>query len=155
MLREDDAMLPIPLHPCSCFAFETRSRRCLRGLPLVAAGLVATLCNVSFARPSGPGLFCENYPSSPQCRGQVIACDTCHLSTDPVSWNDYGISLLGALQGQDFESGLGAALMMVEDIDADGDGASNLDEILVGTQPGNGTADFGHCRQHRALHRHG
>lgn len=130
-------MLPIPLHPGPFFAFETRSRRCRRGLPLAAAGLAALLCNVSFARPSGPGLFCEDYPSSPQCRGQVIACDTCHLSTDPVSWNDYGSSLLGALQGQDFESGLRAALMLVEDLDADGDGASNLDEILVGTQPGN------------------
>lgn len=108
-----------------------------RVLPLAALGLLATLPAAAQARPSGPGLFCRAYPSSPNCRGQVVTCDTCHVSTDPVSWNAYGAQVVGALAGQDFDEWLSDALLAVEDEDADGDGETNLDEILVGTNPGN------------------
>ncbi len=82
-------------------------------------------------------LFCEAYPSSPDCLGRLPTCATCHPSTDPPSWNAYGASLITALGGQDFETGLLDAMASVEDVDADADGQNNLDEILLGTQPGN------------------
>lgn len=89
------------------------------------------------ARPSGPVKFCEAYPSSPDCMGRFATCDTCHTSTEPPAWNQYGASLLAELAGEDFDAGLPAAMARVEDVDADGDGETNLDEILVGTNPGN------------------
>ena len=64
------------------------------------------------------------------------SCGSCHDSTDPVSWNGYGAAVLTALEGRSFEATLGEALRAVEDQDSDGDGVSNLDELLVGTSPG-------------------
>ncbi len=108
-----------------------------RGLGL---GLLLGLVGVSTtaqARPSGPELFCEAYPESPDCMGRFTTCSVCHTSTDPAQWNAYGAALLGELAGQDFDTDLWAAMARLEDLDADGDGETNLDEILVGTNPGN------------------
>ncbi|MGH1340186.1 MAG: DUF1585 domain-containing protein [Nannocystales bacterium] len=107
------------------------------GPPMALLALTWLAASPAEARPSGPALLCETYPSSPDCLGRLPTCETCHPSTDPPQWNAYGGALLGALDGADFDTGLADALAAVEGADADGDGASNLDEILVGTQPGN------------------
>ena len=105
------------------------------GLSLVLG--VVGVSTTAEARPSGPQGFCEAYPESPDCLGRFATCSVCHTSTDPPAWNAYGASLFGGLAGQDFDAGLSAAMRAVEDLDADGDGETNLDEILVGTNPGN------------------
>ncbi|NVB42633.1 DUF1585 domain-containing protein [Pseudenhygromyxa sp. WMMC2535] len=104
---------------------------------LCVGGILFALPGSAQARPSGPALFCETYPSSPDCVGRFATCDTCHTSTDPVAWNSYGVALLGALDGRDFDTYLSEALTTVEGEDTDGDGEVNLDEILIGTAPGN------------------
>ncbi len=81
--------------------------------------------------------FCATYPSSPDCLGQVTTCETCHLSTEPASWNPYGIAVLAKLGDGDFDTQLSDVLIAIEDDDADGDEVGNLDEILIGTNPGN------------------
>lgn len=88
------------------------------------------------AKPVAPRLFCDAYPEHPECNGALVTCETCHASTDPVAWNPYGLALLTALAGDDFDTGLAAALRLVEDADSDGDGATNLDELQLGTNPG-------------------
>jgi hypothetical protein len=95
------------------------------------------------ALPVAPAAFCEHYPGSPPCRSSVPDCSFCH--TTPPARNAYGAALSGALlPGQPrpldpdlFRGGLAAALDAVQDQDADGDGASNRDEIAGGTLPGN------------------
>ena len=91
------------------------------------------------ARPPGPQLFCEVYPEAPDCVGGLVTCETCHTSTDPVGWNQFGAYLSARISGAgtDFESGLRDALLASEDEDTDGDGVSNLEEIILGTNPGN------------------
>lgn len=89
------------------------------------------------AKPNGPVRFCEAYPASPDCMGRFTTCSTCHTSTEPPMWNAYGAALLTELAGEDFDAGISAAMARIEDADADADGETNLDEILVGTNPGN------------------
>jgi hypothetical protein len=69
----------------------------------------------------------------------LVTCATCHLSTDPASWNSFGLSVLAVLASGgegEFEQAIPEALLAIEFDDADGDGVSNLDEIMTGTAPG-------------------
>lgn len=88
------------------------------------------------AKPQAPELFCDYYSDTPECSATLITCDTCHVSTDPPSWNAFGTSLASQTAGRDFDSALFGALQAVEQEDADGDGISNLEEIVLGTNPG-------------------
>ncbi len=106
----------------------------LAGL-LTLAGL-SLVAESAHARPEGPRVFCETYPEVPECAGQLVTCATCHLSTDPPSWNSFGLGILGARGEGSFEEAIPDALRAIEFDDADGDGVSNLDEILLGTAPG-------------------
>jgi hypothetical protein len=108
-------------------------RRLAGPIVFFVCALVATGAD---ARPEGPQVFCETYPEVPECAGQVVTCATCHLSTDPASWNSFGLAVLGARGEGDFVDAIPEALRAIEYDDADGDGVSNLDEILLGTRPG-------------------
>lgn len=112
--------------------------RGIRRLLAVAGVGVATLASAgeAWARPTGPRAFCETYADAPECMGRSITCNKCHLSTQPVSWNAYGGALLGALDGAAFDDNIASAFASVEDDDSDGDGLSNLEEIELGTDPG-------------------
>lgn len=88
------------------------------------------------ARPTGPMLFCEGNPSAPLCSGQTISCNYCHTSTAPVSWNTYGLAVIGELSGKDFDKSLLDAVKAIADQDTDGDGVSNAEELTDGTLPG-------------------
>lgn len=89
----------------------------------------------ALARPTAPQIFCETYPAAPYCSGRVSTCATCHESTAPVSWNPYGLAIAAELRG-DFETSLPEALRATNEADADGDGQTNLDEIMFGSAPG-------------------
>ena len=93
------------------------------------------------AEPVAPDVFCQHYVDSAACASGAVACAYCHTSTDPASWNSYGEALravLGTdLSTEEFTAQLPAALELVEVEDSDGDGASNVDEILNGSLPGN------------------
>jgi len=117
----------------------------LRAFAVSSAAAFAALffaCSAD-ARPVAPSVFCATFPESPACAGRLAECSLCHSSTQPVSWNDYGNALLEEGISGDFATGLPAALEAVASLDSDGDGATNGDEIAVGTRPG--TADDRVC----------
>lgn len=97
------------------------------------------------AKPTAPQAFCDQYAESPICKGGIPACTMCHLASPPTR-NSFGMAiesmlLPGAprpLTNEDFLGALPTALRGIEATDADGDGYSNLAEILAGTQPGAG-----------------
>lgn len=104
-----------------------------RALVFSVAALAGTAAH---ARPEGPRVFCETYPDVPECAGRVVTCATCHTSPDPPAWNSYGLALLAARGAGEFADAVPEALRVIEADDADGDGVSNLDEIRLGTRPG-------------------
>ena len=108
------------------------------GLFLAAAGLGLGASSAS-AKPVGPRLYCAHYEDTPACRGAVVSCAQCH--TAPPDLNAYGIDVATALTGP-YEDVLPEALAAVEGNDADGDGLSNLEEIILGTRPGDATSFF-------------
>lgn len=96
------------------------------------------------ARPVAPQEFCNIYAEAPACAG-ALECAFCHDSTTPPAWNDFGEDLRVELgtQGQTdaaFIAALPGALQTLEDVDSDGDGFSNVDEIDYGTFPGEGNS---------------
>ncbi len=97
---------------------------------------------VAHARPEGPRAFCETYPDSPHCAGTLVTCEVCHTSTTPggAAWNPYGVDILLSGYMPPFEAGIVATLPGMEELDSDGDGIANLDEIADGTLPGDPTS---------------
>ncbi|MEM9081104.1 MAG: hypothetical protein AAGC74_10480 [Verrucomicrobiota bacterium] len=73
------------------------------------------------------------YPNSASENG--VNCALCHRSTSGGNgWNFYG----WAMREERFNNGLNisAAILAIENLDSDGNGDSNLDEINADTQPG-------------------
>ncbi|MDB4985174.1 MAG: hypothetical protein JWN04_352 [Myxococcaceae bacterium] len=113
-------------------------RTCALGIAVFAS--TGLSLGVARARPTAPTTICATYPDLPDCAGKVPACSLCHDSTDPPSWNSFGMEVKGQLTaGAPFDTALVAALAAVADDDADMDGASNLDELRAGSSPS--TAD--------------
>lgn len=116
----------------------------------LAAGAVAAMLASSgaHAKPTAPALFCETYADASACAGRGVTCTTCHTSTSPASpdWNEYGYQIVDAVLGGglDMEAAgvLDGVLRDIENDDPDGDGASSLEEILLGTLPGDPTSHF-------------
>lgn len=99
------------------------------------------------ALPVGPRTFCDVYPEAPACGGAVPTCMHCH--SVPPEMNFYGDALLTALYEDEqyldlesYEAHLPAALARVEADDADADGLTNLEEILLGTLPGDASSHY-------------
>ncbi len=89
--------------------------------------------------------MCDAYPTSLTCAGRVPTCALCHTSTGAApDWNPFGYAVMGALadgagyDGSDagFRAALPAALHRIEGDDDDDDGVSSLEELLLGTFPG-------------------
>lgn len=66
---------------------------------------------------------------------ELDKCATCMRSTSPpVSWNPYGTALR---DDPDFDrNNIAHALENIEELDSDGDGFNNIDEIRNSTYPG-------------------
>lgn len=99
------------------------------------------------ALPVGPRTFCAVYPEAPACGGAVPSCMHCH--TAPPEMNFYGDAVMTSLfedasytDVEGYEEHLPAALASIEGDDSDGDGLTNLEEILLGTLPGDATSHF-------------
>lgn len=116
------------------FTWIRRLSRVAAFAAVVPTAIIAT--SSADARPTVPRLFCDAYPEHPECNGALVTCETCHASTDPMVWNAFGAAVGTALAGTPVESGLADALRQIEDVDSDGDGVLNLDEIVLGTNPG-------------------
>ena len=114
-----------------------RLRRRARG-PwwLLAAGVLIGPAGSAQARPLAPSLLCQAVPDAAECSGQVASCSTCHTATWPPTWNDYGLQLIGAFSSGEYAEAMTEALRATQMLDADGDGITNLDELRVGTNPG-------------------
>jgi hypothetical protein len=103
---------------------------------------VLLLSGEAAAKPPAGGVFCQKYPSAPECVGKQPSCTFCHVA--PPQRNSFGtmvekslaVGMPRPLSDADFSTALPAALAAVESQDADGDGTSNLDEIQGGTLPG-------------------
>jgi hypothetical protein len=108
----------------------------LRLLVVLCLSLGASLIH---AKPVGPRLFCSHYPDVPACRGAVVACTGCHTAAPEL--NDYGSAVASALTGA-YEDTIDEALVAVEGDDSDGDGLSNLEELVLGTRPGDAASHF-------------
>lgn len=116
-----------------------------RGWPLALAGLgllgAFGLSSRVVAQPTAPALFCDAYPEVAACSSGEAACTTCH--TAPPTLNLYGADVARFLSPDEerplhadvFDAGLGEALLAVEELDSDGDGWLNLDELEAGTDP--------------------
>jgi hypothetical protein len=103
--------------------------------PIALLGLLVG--TAVWAKPPAPSLFCQQYPTAPSCSGQTASCLTCHVA--PPELNAFGGDVQARLGGS-FESSLRPALVAVEGLDSDGDGALNGDEILKGTMPGDASS---------------
>lgn len=121
----------------------------LGGFPPSAAlfatlvGASAVLASSAFAKPPGPGVFCDLYPDAPACESSSLpTCNFCH--TAPPALNVFGSSVASELlvgearplSDEGYVDGLPFALSAVESLDADGDGFSNFAEFVGGSFPG-------------------
>ncbi len=119
------------------------TRRPLGFAALGALGLMGgVLLSTSVeAQPTAPAGFCEAYPDIAACSSGEASCTTCHSS--PPTLNAYGVDIAANLSPSEerplhadvFDAGLGEALLAVEELDSDGDGWMNLDELEAGTDP--------------------
>ncbi|SMF68730.1 DUF1585 domain-containing protein [Pseudobacteriovorax antillogorgiicola] len=87
-----------------------------------------------YATTEATDLFCQKYPKATACADKPTSCGVCHAG--PPSLNDFGQNIKMELDGTITESLL-VALDKLEDGDSDQDGATNIDEILNGGEPGN------------------
>jgi len=106
--------------------------------------------SLASARPLAPSALCAQYPEAPDCRGTYAECSLCHRSTWPATWNAYGMEIVFQLDGEDLDADtLAPALAAIEELDSDGDGVRNLDELLAGTNPGDETDAWPYCAPDR------
>ena len=105
--------------------------------------LISLAPTIAQARPIAPPLFCETYPDAPMCiQTGLVACAMCHTQA-PVL-NDFGadvkielIAAAGNTGDAAFEDFLTGSLLSLETEDSDGDGLTNLEELELGSYPGN------------------
>lgn len=91
------------------------------------------LAGPAWALPSAPETFCDVYPDTPLCSAGTVSCSQCHDLTGPPLRNPYGDDVARAWQVDD---ALERALVAVELLDSDIDGARNVDEISAGSPAG-------------------
>ena len=102
-------------------------------LVIVAVGyLVAT--SPGMATTEATTIFCQKYDAAEACANEAVSCNMCHAG--PPSLNEYGLDLKENTNG-DFNANLYEALDKVKDLDSDGDGATNEEEIKFAGHPGN------------------
>jgi hypothetical protein len=122
--------------------YAWRSRRRLSLAIVIGSTAVAASAE---AKPIAPDAFCATYPLAPACASGATDCKTCHVKTElPVVLNAFGTDVSLALEGYiakpfddtQFLENLPQALHDVENLDSDGDGLANVDEVFEGSLPG-------------------
>ena len=103
-------------------------------------GLVASGSRPADAREQFPGEFSKIYTTL-KAGGTVDsaakACTLCHDAVaGPPKLNPYGASVKSALDKANAKDLTPAVLKSIEDLDSDGDGFSNIEEINADTLPG-------------------
>lgn len=106
------------------------------------AGFIALAPGRASAMPQAAAAFCSAYPEAKACVNGAVPCAMCH--TTPPARNPFGAALSARiapgvarpLTPDAFLSGLKDALKASEQDDADGDGITNLAEVLAGAWPG-------------------
>lgn len=93
-------------------------------LTVIALGLFVAAFNAS-AKPGIRAAFKATYPNA-----KVSDCLVCHANEDDYERNPYGQAVEDS--GLNFKA--------IENLDSDGDGVSNLAEILAGTYPGDASS---------------
>ena len=67
-----------------------------------------------------------------------VRCNTCHTSGGGTPRNPFGLDWEAAYpRAEDFGLGIAEAFAAVADLDSDGDGFTNAEELAVGKHPGN------------------
>src|SRR5215469_4465873 len=111
---------------------------------MIVTGLWATtalagvqfLADRSWAEPSFPGVWQQQYPSSQSMNNLPAPCQMCHLQANGGNnFNPYGNALKAQIgKGLTIQQ----ALTAVEGLNSDNDptGSTNLQEIAANTQPG-------------------
>jgi hypothetical protein len=122
-------------------------------VPLVLAIVLAS--GAAVARPTAPRALCAAVSADAgddggdviaACQGTLPSCTLCHLG--PPDLNLYGAEVFGALAQDDaydfdnFESRILSAVAAVHGTDTDGDGVTNLEELALGTFPGDAASVF-------------
>ncbi|MDO8615200.1 MAG: hypothetical protein Q7T33_05625 [Dehalococcoidia bacterium] len=104
---------------------------------LVVAGVVVTAALLTGSSVLGLGSYRTAFVNKYNLTGTKLnSCDACHVSGDTGDWNTYGDAVKGHIG-----LGIDPALTAVENLDSDGDGATNIAEINAHTWPGD-AADF-------------
>lgn len=122
--------------------------RWLRRIAVLLPAVTFVFAASAWAKPSAPALFCDSYRDASSCAGRGATCTTCHTSTSPATpdWNAYGLQIVDAVLGNalDMEAPgvLDGVLRDIENDDPDADGVSSLEEILLGTLPGDAFSHF-------------
>ena len=120
----------------------------MRVQPLALALTLSTAASLltptaTLARPTAPRGLCASDAGADlaACQGTLPSCTLCHQG--PPDLNAYGARVLDALAADDsytfdnFEARIGPAVAAANADDSDGDGLSNLEELVLGTLPGN------------------
>lgn len=97
---------------------------------LVLAGLLLAV-SMTFALNQYLKSWEDHYPGSATA---AAGCDLCH-GTSTNNLNSYGKDLCLAFEGE-VPADINAALAAIDFLDSDGNGDSNLAEIMAGAQPG-------------------
>jgi hypothetical protein len=121
----------------------------MRVVPCLVTALAMALPSAgALARPTGPRGVCQSEAGADLavCQGTVPSCALCHQG--PPDLNLYGARVFEALAQDDsyafdnFEDRVGAAVAAANADDSDGDGLTNLEELLLGTMPGDVNSAF-------------
>ena len=98
----------------------------IRYIYTISSIITLTLSTAAMASPGVKTTFDGIYPNN------VVSCYVCHTG-NPGAFTTYGTQYVnaGGING----AGLSSAMIAIEGLDADGDGATNIQEINAGTDP--------------------
>lgn len=89
--------------------------------------------SLGFASPEGTTIFCQKYAEAQACEDEAASCNVCHGG--PPALNPYGEELKQNLNGS-LQASLFEALDKTANLDSDGDGVTNEEEIKFAGHPG-------------------
>ena len=96
--------------------------------------ILAFTASTTIAKFSYTSNFNAEYGTSGTYGGSTLGnCETCHITSNGSGYNSYGSDWRASGSNA-------AAFAAIEDLDSDGDGFSNIDEILVDTFPGDASS---------------